>query len=108
DAEFLAWIAAADVVVDLRHPHRGEVSGSLARVLQVGRPAVVSATGTYLDAPEDAVTYVRAGKTDPVELAERIRDLAEDADLRARMGSVAREHMARIKETEATARGYAD
>ena len=27
DAAFLAWLAAADIVVDLRHPHRGEVSG---------------------------------------------------------------------------------
>ena len=29
DDDFLGWLAAADVVVDLRFPHRGEVSGSL-------------------------------------------------------------------------------
>ena len=45
DDDFLGWLAAADVVVDLRFPHRGEVSGSLARAMQAGRPAVVSATG---------------------------------------------------------------
>ena len=38
DDDFLAWIGAADVAVDLRFPHRGEVSGSLARSMQVGRP----------------------------------------------------------------------
>ena len=42
DADFLAWLAASDVVVDLRHPHRGEVSGSLARAMQAGRPTIVS------------------------------------------------------------------
>src|SRR5438045_3183448 len=52
DADFLAWLSAADVVVDLRFPHRGETSGSLARAMQVGRPSIVSATGTYLDLPE--------------------------------------------------------
>ena len=38
DADFLGWLAAADVVVDLRFPHRGEVSGSLARAMQAGKP----------------------------------------------------------------------
>ena len=36
--EDLAWMCAADVAVDLRYPHRGEVSGSLSRSMQVGRP----------------------------------------------------------------------
>jgi glycosyltransferase involved in cell wall biosynthesis len=108
DEDFLGWIAAADVVVDLRHPHRGEVSGSLSRVLQIGRPAIVSATGTYLDVPEDTVLYVRPGKTDRAELAERIRSLTDDVDLRTRMGQAGRRHMQRLAETEATAKGYAD
>src|SRR5581483_2780396 len=49
------------VGLDLRHPHRGEVSGSLVRAMQAGRPAVVSATGTYLDLPEDAVVRIAPG-----------------------------------------------
>ena len=65
DEEFLGWLAAADVVVDLRFPHRGEVSGSLARAMQAGRPAVVSATGTYLDVPDELVLRVAPGPTDP-------------------------------------------
>src|SRR6266540_3134466 len=53
-------MCAADVAVDLRYPHRGEVSGSLSRSMQVGRPTIVSATGTYLDLPEDVVVRVPA------------------------------------------------
>ena len=64
-----AGSCAADVVVDLRFPHRGEVSGSLSRAMQAGKPAVVSATGTYLDVPDDAVLRVAPGPADPAELA---------------------------------------
>lgn len=106
DEDFAGWIAAADVVVDLRHPHRGEVSGSLARTMQIGRPAIVSATGTYLEVPDDAVLRVVPGPTDPVELAERIAELAEDAERRARMGAAARGHVEALRASEATARGY--
>ena len=108
DEDFLAWLSAADIVVDLRFPHRGETSGSLARAMQVGRPSIVSATGTYLDLPDDSVVRIGAGPADPTELAARLRDLADDPDRRARMGAAAREHVRRLRESEATAHGYED
>jgi glycosyltransferase involved in cell wall biosynthesis len=106
DEDFLGWLAAADMVVDLRFPHRGEVSGSLARAMQAGKPAVVSATGTYLGVPEDQVLHVAAGPTDPRELAARLRTLVEEPDLRARMGAAARARIERQRSSEATAHGY--
>jgi len=108
DEAFLAWLAAADVVVDLRHPHRGEVSGSLARAMQVGRPTIVSATGTYLDSPDGTVLTVAPGEADPAELAERIAELAADPERRERMGATARAYMADLAAREATAHGYAE
>jgi glycosyltransferase involved in cell wall biosynthesis len=107
DEDFLAWLEAADVVVDLRFPHRGEVSGSLARAMQAGKPTIVSATGTYLDVPDDAVLRVAPGPTDPGELAARIRALADDPDLRARVGASAAAHVEEQRSAEATANGYA-
>jgi glycosyltransferase involved in cell wall biosynthesis len=106
DGDFLAWLCAADVAVDLRFPHRGEVSGSLARVRQAGVPAVVSATGTYLDVPDDQVLRVAPGPADPDELAAAIGRLAADPDLRARMGAAALADVGRLRGSEATARGY--
>jgi glycosyltransferase involved in cell wall biosynthesis len=108
DGDFLGWLHAADVVVDLRFPHRGEVSGSLARAMQVGRPTIVSATGTYLDAPEGSVLYVDPGPTRPDQLADRIRSLAGDEGLRRRVGETARIHMELLRSTDATAHGYAE
>jgi glycosyltransferase involved in cell wall biosynthesis len=106
DGDFTGWLAAADIVVDLRFPHRGEVSGSLIRAMQAGAPSIVSATGTYLDAPDDAVLRVAPGPTNPSELASSIRRLLEDDELRARMGDAARTHVERLASSEATARGY--
>lgn len=108
DDAFLAWLAAADIVVDLRHPHRGEVSGSLARAMQVGRPTIVSATGTYLDSPDGTVLTVAPGETEPAELAARITELSADPERRDRMGATARAYMADLAAREATAHGYAD
>jgi len=108
DVEFLGWLQAADIVVDLRFPHRGEVSGTLARAMQVGRPTIVSATGTYLDSPEGTVVAIAPGPPDVAELASRIAELADDAATRMRMGATAREYMDALANREATAHGYAD
>lgn len=106
DEEFLAWLAAADVVVDLRYPHRGEVSGSLIRAMQAGRATIVSATGTYLDVSDGATLGVTAGPADPHELREGIAALLRDVGRRERMGELAARSIRRLTETEATARGY--
>ncbi len=106
DDEFLAWIAAADVVVDLRHPHRGESSGSLALALHAGRACVVSATGAYRDLPNDAVAGVPAGPVDPAALTEVLRTLADDPARRAALAQRARALAGRRYGLEATARGY--
>ena len=38
DDDFRAWLIAADLAVDLRFPHRGEVSGSLSMAMVAGLP----------------------------------------------------------------------
>jgi glycosyltransferase involved in cell wall biosynthesis len=108
DDDFLAWMCAADISIDLRYPHRGEVSGSLARSMQCGRPTIVSATGTYLDVPEDLVVHVPPGRLDPAQLAEAIRQLVVDPERRGRIGAAARASMDRLARSEATATGYAE
>jgi glycosyltransferase involved in cell wall biosynthesis len=106
DDDFRAWLVAADLAVDLRFPHRGEVSGSLSMAMVAGVPTIVSATGTYLDVPEDLVVHIAPGPADPAELARRILELHDDPERRARVGAAARSHMARLHDSDATAKGY--
>jgi glycosyltransferase involved in cell wall biosynthesis len=106
DEEFLGWLHAADVVTDLRFPHRGEVSGTLIRAMQVGRPCVVSGIGTYLDLPPDVVVHVAPGPPDQAELASAFARLGGDRELRERLGTRAREHLEATAGGDRTARGY--
>jgi glycosyltransferase involved in cell wall biosynthesis len=106
DEEFLGWLHAADVVVDLRFPHRGEVSGTLIRAMQVGRPTVVSGVGTYLDLPDEVVVHVAPGPPDVAELAAAFSRLATDPESRSRLGERAKEHLQATAGNDRTAHGY--
>ena len=106
DDEFRAWLSAADVVVNLRYPHRGEVSGTLIRAMQMGRACAVSATGTYLEIPGDAVVHVGEGAARADELAAALRPLVEDSERRRRLAAAATRYLGATISDERTARGY--
>lgn len=107
DAAFSAWLKACDIVLNLRYPHRGEVSGTVVRALQTGVPTIVSAAGTYLDLPGDAVVRVPAGPPDPVALAEALGELLSDPARRRRIGERARAYVEGLAREEASGVGYA-
>ncbi len=105
EREFYAWLHAVDVVVNLRHPHRGEVSGTLMRALEAGKPVVVQAVGTYLDWPEDSVVRIPGGSPDIAALSAALRPL-EDPSERARIGAAAKRAVDRLRAEDATTTGY--
>src|SRR5205085_6446182 len=106
DREFLAWLSACDIAVNLRHPHRGEVSGSLIRALQAGRPTVVSATGAYLEWPSDTVVRVSGGDPRAEDLAFVLSLLAMNPGLRASVGERGRAFLLEHCDPAATAAVY--
>lgn len=106
EREFYAWLHASDVVVNLRHPHRGEVSGTLARAMAAGKPVVVQAVGSYLEEPEDAVVRIPDGEPDALDLAEALSRLQTDPEGRRRIGERAREESERLRTERVTAHGY--
>jgi glycosyltransferase involved in cell wall biosynthesis len=108
DEEFLRWMVAADIAVDLRSPHRGEVSGSLARAMQVGLPTLVSDTGTYRDLSDELVVKVPAGRPEPAEIANALRTLIERPDRARAIGQAARAHVQELDRSERTAHVYAE
>jgi glycosyltransferase involved in cell wall biosynthesis len=107
EADFYAWLEATDVVVNLRDPHRGEVSGTLMRAMAAGKPVIVQAQGSYLDLPEEAVLRIGGGTPDPRELAGALDRLLAHPKLRWWIGDRARHHIEEIRRTQATETGYA-
>jgi glycosyltransferase involved in cell wall biosynthesis len=101
--DFELYLAAADVVVALRFPSRGEISGALVRALGVGRPALVTAGSPASEEfPEGCVAAVEPGAGEAVALAGLLDELLSRPELCASMGSVARGHMLRHHGLDAT------
>ncbi|HEV3474609.1 MAG TPA: glycosyltransferase [Actinomycetota bacterium] len=107
EADFYAWLEATDVVVNLRDPHRGEVSGTLMRAMAVGKPVIVQAEGSYLDLPQEAVVRIGRGPPDPRELAGALERLLAHPKLRWWIGDRARHHVEQLGRTHSTEMGYA-
>jgi len=94
--DFIRHLCAADVVLSLRFPSHGEISGALVRALGVGRPALVTAgTPAGEEFPEGLVAAVAPGPAEDDELVALLDHLLARPALRARMGALAAAHVAR-------------
>ena len=101
--DFERHLAAADVVLALRHPHRGEISGALVRSLGVGRVALVSAGSPAADEfPEGLVVPVDPGAGEEDQLVAIVERLAADPALKETIERLVREHARAHHQTAAT------
>lgn len=100
---FERHLAAADVVLALRQPHRGEISGALVRSLGIGRVAIVSAGSPAAEEfPEGLVVPVDPGPAEEEQIVAVVERLAADPALKETMERLAREHMAGHHQVPAT------
>jgi glycosyltransferase involved in cell wall biosynthesis len=105
--EFLRYMQVADVAVNLRYPTSGETSGTLIRLLGLGKPVIVSNLGAFAEIPDGACAKVDLDEFEEDLLFEYLRRLAADEGLRRQMGENARRFVA-PHTLEASARGYAE
>jgi glycosyltransferase involved in cell wall biosynthesis len=105
---FLLYMRACDVAVNLRHPTAGETSGTVVRLLGLGKPLIVNETGSFAEIPDDCCAKVPLDDTEENLLLAYLRLLAGDGPLRRRMGENARRHMALHHSLAGSARAYAD
>lgn len=100
------YLAAADVVVNLRFPSVGESSGILARALPAGACCVVTDTAAYREYPSDVVVKVPAMGAER-NLAATLAALADDPKARERFGANARRYAAAELSTKRYAERFA-
>jgi glycosyltransferase involved in cell wall biosynthesis len=84
-----AYIAAADIVVNLRFPSVGESSGTLARAFSAGRCCVVNDTAAYTEIPRDVAVHIPVFDT-VASLTKALGGLLADRELRETFGWRAR------------------
>jgi glycosyltransferase involved in cell wall biosynthesis len=105
---FLAAMAAADIAVNLRFPTAGETSGTLIRLLGLGKPVIVSRAGAFAEIPDDCCAKVDVDDSEEALLYAYLHRLAVDPGLRRVMGENARRHIREQHSLAGSARAYAD
>lgn len=103
---FMAWLSAADVVVNLRYPTVGETSAAALRALSAGRPLIVYDHGWYAELPDDVA--LKAPLLDDDALLAAMRRLADDVDQRQHMGRQAHAYTRGQHHPAQTARAYVE
>ncbi len=104
--DFVGYLAACDIVLNLRFPTVGESSGSLLRALGLGKAVLVSDIGSFQEFPDDICLKVPVDRSEENLIFEYLRLLVQRPDLAAAMGAKAKEYVARECNWNAVALQY--
>jgi glycosyltransferase involved in cell wall biosynthesis len=102
----LQAMAACDVAVNLRHPTGGETSGTLMRLLGIGRPVIVTSAGAFAEIPAGCCAQLPLDSREEDLLVAYLSRLAEDPALREAIGASARDYMHEHHDLRDSARLY--
>ncbi len=93
--DFVGYLAACDIILNLRFPTVGESSGTLLRSLGLGKAVVVSNIGSFAEYPDSVCLKVPVDSTEEDTLFEYLNLLVTRPDLRQAMGQQARDWVRR-------------
>ncbi len=106
--DFVGYMAACDIVLNLRYPTVGESSGTLLRALGLGKAVLVSEVGSFQEFPEEICLRVPPGAGEEDLIFEYLNLLASRPDVRREIGRRAHEYVARECNWESVAGRYAE
>ncbi len=106
--DFDGYIAACDIVLNLRYPTVGESSGTLLRALGMAKAVVVSDIGSFAEYPDSVVLKAPVDATEEDTLFEYLSLLAADPALGRSLGERAREWVRSECSWRVAAGHYAD
>jgi glycosyltransferase involved in cell wall biosynthesis/SAM-dependent methyltransferase len=104
--DFVGYMAATDIVLNLRYPTVGESSGSLLRALGLGRAVVVSDVGGFREFPDEVCLKTPVDATEEDTLFEYLNLLVSRPELAQSMGERARAYVERECNWDRVARLY--
>jgi glycosyltransferase involved in cell wall biosynthesis len=95
ETHFFKHLVAADIVVNLRYPSGGEMSGTLVRALGLGVPTIVLDHGPLGEFPDGVVRKVSWNDDTQAALTEALRELMTEIPARLALGARAAEFVRR-------------
>jgi glycosyltransferase involved in cell wall biosynthesis/SAM-dependent methyltransferase len=104
--DFVGYIAACDIVLNLRYPTVGESSGTLLRSLGLGRAVIVSDVGSFCEYPSEICLKVPVDATEEDTLFEYLNLLVTRPAVGQEMGERARRWVERECNWDSVAERY--
>jgi glycosyltransferase involved in cell wall biosynthesis len=104
--DFVGYLAACDMALNLRYPTVGESSGTLLRAMGLGKAAVVSEVGSFRELPDDVCLKAPPGPGEEDAIFEYLNLLASRPDVARELGARARDYVARECNWPSVARRY--
>ena len=105
--DFVGYLAACDIVLNLRYPTVGESSGTLLRALGLGKAVLVSEVGSFQEFPDEVCLKVPVGPGEENLIFEYLNVLVSRPEVARSLGARAREYVARECNWDRVARRYA-
>src|SRR6185437_2983797 len=105
--EFVGYIAATDIILNLRFPTVGESSGTLLRSLGLGKAVLVSDIGSFSEFPDDVCLKVPVGAGEEDLIFEYLNLLVSRPEVAQALGARARNYVAEECNWDSVARQYA-
>jgi glycosyltransferase involved in cell wall biosynthesis/SAM-dependent methyltransferase len=106
--EFTGYMAACDIVLNLRCPTVGESSGTMLRAMGLGRALLVSEIGSFAEFPEDVCLKVPVGAGEEDLIFEYLNLLVSQPEVGRELGARAKRYVAERCNWAAVARQYAE
>jgi glycosyltransferase involved in cell wall biosynthesis/SAM-dependent methyltransferase len=106
--EFVGYVAACDIILNLRYPTVGENSGTLMRALGLGKAVIVSEAGSFSELPASICLKAPVDATEEDHLFEYLNLLVSRPEARRALGARARQWVESECTWRQVAQRYAD
>ena len=93
--DFVGYLGACDIVLNLRFPTVGESSGTLLRSLGLGKAVMVSEVGSFQEFPDDVCLKVPVGPGEEDLIFEYLNLLVSRPEVARQLGERAKAYVAR-------------
>ncbi len=105
--DFVGYLGACDIVLNLRYPTVGESSGTLLRSLGLGKAVMVSEVGSFQEFPDDVCLKVPVGAGEEDLIFEYLNLLVSRPEVAKALGERAKDYVARECNWASVAAQYA-
>ena len=105
--EFNSFVNCADIIVNLRFPPLGETSGSMLRILQLGKPCITNNGGWFSEIPDDIVVKIPIENVG-TDLKAALKELIFDPSKAEKVGQAAASHISQYHGKSLIAKEFYD